>query len=176
MNAMTPSARLGMQHGFSMIEVLITIFVIATALLGTAALQAYSIKVSQGGQFRTQAVILATDLVERLEANVTAAAAGNYVATLPSSSSVTDCSASACTSQQMAQYDLSRFQERLQAALPDAAATITRSGAGPWIYTVQITWKEPSFKRKDSSSALTGSTESFSYTVSRRVNDPAVVS
>ena len=176
MKNMTASPGFRAQRGFSMIEVLITIFVIAMALLGTAALQAYSLKVSQGGQFRTQAVILATDLVERLAANAAAAAAGNYVATLPSSSSVPDCSASSCTSQQMAQYDLARFQTGMQAALPDATAAITRSGAGPWIYTVQITWKERSFKRKDSSSSVTGSTESFSYTVSRRVNDPAAVS
>ena len=164
------------QGGFSMIEVLITIFVIAMALLGTAALQAYSIKVSQGGQFRTHAVILASDLVKRLAANAPAAAAGNYVATLPSDSAATDCSTNSCSAQQMAQYDLARFQERMQAALPDAAATITRSGAGPWVYTVQITWKERSFKRKDSKSSVSGSTESFSYTVSRRVNDPAAVS
>jgi type IV pilus assembly protein PilV len=176
MKTMTPTPRARAQHGFSMLEVLITVFVIAMALLGTAALQAYSIKVSQGGQFRTQAVILATDLVERLAANTVAAAAGNYEATLPSTASVTDCSANSCTAQQMAQYDLSRFQERMQGALPDAAATVTRTGTGPWTYTVQITWKERSFKRKDSSSAVTGPTESFSYTVSRQVNDPAAVS
>ncbi|HEX2830953.1 MAG TPA: type IV pilus modification protein PilV [Burkholderiales bacterium] len=173
MKTAIPSAA---QRGFSMIEVLITMFVIAMALLGTAALQAYSLKVSQGGQFRTQAVMLATDLVERLAANTAAAAAGNYVATLPSSSTVSDCSASACSPQQMAQYDLARFQDHMQAALPDATATISRSGTGPWLYTVQITWKERSFKRKDSNSSLAGPTESFSYTVSRRVNDPSAVS
>lgn len=176
MNTMTPSHGRRSQRGFNMLEVLITMFVIAMALLGTAALQAYSLKVSQGGQFRTQAVVLATDLVERLEANVSGAAAGNYVATLPSSAGTSDCSASKCSAQEMAQYDLARFQARMQAALPDAAATITRSGAGPWVYTVQITWKERSFKRKDSKSSVTGTTESFSYTVSRRVNDPALVS
>ena len=176
MKTMTTTARSRAHHGFSMIEVLITIFVIAAALLGTAALQAYALKVSQGGQFRTQAVILAADLVERVAANTSAAAAGNYEATLPLTSSATDCSASACTAQQMARYDLARFQERMQAALPDAAATVTRTGTGPWIYTVQITWKERSFKRKDSSSSVTGPAESFSYTVNRRVNDPAAVS
>jgi type IV pilus assembly protein PilV len=174
---MTPRIRSATpQCGFSLLEVLITIVVMGTALLGTAALQAYSIKVSQGGQFRTQAIILATDLIERLDANAIAAAAGAYEATLPSAAATGDCAANDCDAQQMAAYDLARFQERLQAALPEGAAKITRAGTGPWIYTVQVTWKERGYRQKSSTSSLTGSTETFSYTVTRRINDPATVS
>lgn len=173
---MTPFTRSATpQCGFSLLEVLITIVVMGSALLGTAALQAYSIKLSQGGQFRTHAIILATDLVERLEANNAAAVAGSYEATLPGTQATSDCSTSSCNAQQMAAYDLTRFQDRLQAALPEGAAKITRTGTGPWVYTVQITWKERSFKQKTAASSLTGTTETFSYTVSRRINDPASV-
>ena len=41
------------QCGFSMIEVLVTLLIISLALLGTAGLQAYSMRLNQGGQFRT---------------------------------------------------------------------------------------------------------------------------
>ena len=45
------------QRGFTMLEVLITIVVIAGALLGTRR-QAYGLKLTQGSQFfRTQAVV-----------------------------------------------------------------------------------------------------------------------
>jgi type IV pilus assembly protein PilV len=169
----SPAARA--QAGFTLLEVLITIVIVAVGLLGTAALQAYAIKVSQGGQFRTQAVLLATDLLERLEANNAAAATGSYVADLPRTTAASDCSAASCTASEMAAYDLSRFQERMQAALPDSSASITRDGAGPWVYQIKITWKERSFKQKSTTSS-TGNTETFSYTVQRRVNDPASVS
>ena len=50
------------QRGFSMIEVLVTLLIISLALLGTAGLQAFSMRLNQGGQFRTQAVFLVADL------------------------------------------------------------------------------------------------------------------
>ena len=50
------------QRGFSMIEVLVTLLIISLALLGTAGLQAYSMRLNQSGQFRTQAVFLVADL------------------------------------------------------------------------------------------------------------------
>ena len=55
------------QHGFSMIEILVTLLIIAMAMLGTAGMQAYALKVGQGGQFRNQAVFLAADMAERIE-------------------------------------------------------------------------------------------------------------
>ena len=63
--------------GFTLLEVLITMFVIAVALLGTAGLQAYAMKISQTGQLRTEAVILGLDLLERIEANNPGAVGGN---------------------------------------------------------------------------------------------------
>ena len=66
-----------MQRGFSMIEVLITLVIIATALLGTAGLQLQAMKLGKSGDFRTQAVFLANDLAERMEGNESAAVAGS---------------------------------------------------------------------------------------------------
>ena len=82
-NLTRPKAR-NTQRGFSMIEVLVTILIISLALLGTAGLQAYSMRLNQGGQFRSLAVFLAADLAERIEANKSSAGAGDYV--VPSTS------------------------------------------------------------------------------------------
>ena len=65
--------RLSQMRGFTMIEVLVTLVIIALTLLGTAGLQSYAMKMNQGGQLRTQAVVLALDLLERIEANNAAA-------------------------------------------------------------------------------------------------------
>lgn len=162
------------QAGFSMVEVLITMFVIAIALLGSAILQAYALKVNQGGQFRAQAVILGMDFLERIEANNQAAVLGAYAATLPSTSTAPDCNLNLCTPQQMAAYDLEQFQQALARQLPDTSATITVAGAGPYTYTVQINWRERSFRSKATRSASAAETETFSYTVSRTIHDRSV--
>ena len=162
--------------GFSLVEVLITIFLIAIALLGSAQLQAYSIKVTQAGQFRGQAVILGTDLLERIEANNAAAIAGAYRATLPGTAeNAADCSAGPCTASQMAAYDLARFEQALTRQLPEASATVAFAGAGPYTYTVQVSWRERVFRPKSANSADQSKTESFSYTVSKTVYDRASV-
>ena len=162
-------------RGFTLLEVLISVFLIALALLGSAALQAYSVKVTQGSQFRAQAVVLGMDLAERIEANNTAAVAGGYVATLPSSASVTDCIASPCSASQLAIYDLDQLQQNLARQLPGATASITRTGAGPFVYTIQISWRERSYKAKSSASADAGATETFSFTVNRMIYDKSTV-
>lgn len=159
--------------GFTLIEVLITMFIIAAALLGTAALQAYALKVNQGGQFRGQAVLLGMDLLERIEANNPAAIKGQYAAVLPDTSKSPDCISSPCTAGQMAAYDLQEFQQAMQRQLPDTSATITFVGAGPYTYTVQISWRERIFRAKASKSVSDSQTEAFSYTVSRTIYDMA---
>jgi type IV pilus assembly protein PilV len=158
-----------------MLEVLITMLVIAGALLGTAGMQTYALKVTQGGQFRMQAVILASDLLERIEANNAGAVAGAYTATMPVLPEPKDCAASACTAADMAAYDLKAFERNLAALLPGASAVVTIDGAGPWVYTVQVMWQERSFRSRSTTSASNAQTETFSYSVSRRIYNRAAV-
>lgn len=152
-------------------------FLITIALLGTAGMQAYGVKVTQGGQFRAQAVLLGSDFMERVEANNVAAVAGTggYVATLPTQTAAPDCVTNACTPADMAAYDLDQFQQNLARQLPAATATITRAGAGPFVYTLTVNWQERSFRSKSSAAASEAATESFSYTVTRTVFNKALV-
>lgn len=96
------------QQGFSMLEILITLVIVATALFGTAGLQVYAMRMNQGGQFRTQAVFLASDIAERMEANKAAAVAGSYELALTSATgaAATDCATSACDEAALANWDL----------------------------------------------------------------------
>jgi type IV pilus assembly protein PilV len=161
--------------GFTLLEILVTLFVLAIGILGTASLQAFALKISQGGQLRSQAVILGLDLLERIEANNPAAIAGNYApATLPTSFPK-DCATSYCLPTELATYDLVQFKNRLEAQLPGASAAITFAGAGPFTYTIQINWEERIAKgartQVDTGGSTTvgvsGKTERFSYTVSK---------
>lgn len=61
--------RLSHQGGFNMIEVLVTLAVLSVGLLGVAALQSIGIKFNHQSYQRTQAVVQAFDIVERMRAN-----------------------------------------------------------------------------------------------------------
>lgn len=159
---------LNRESGFSMIEVLVTMFVMAVALLGTAALQVHSLKVTQGSQFRGQAVLLGMDLLERVEANNAAAIAGAYAVTLPLTQAAPDCVKATCTPAEMATYDLAQLDAELQRNLPESSASVTFAGTGPYTYTVQISWRERATRPASDGQDRT---ESFSYTVNRTVYD-----
>lgn len=172
-----------------MLEVLITMLLIAGALLGTAGMQLYSMKVTQASQFRAKAVLIASDMVERIETNNYAAIAGVYAPggsiTLGVGQTAArdlNCETNACSVQDTATFDLKVFQDYLIQELPSGTGTIRFTGtacalpptacpvgSGPWMYTIVINWTEPSFQARSMTSSSTAKVESFSYTVSRTV-------
>ncbi|MCY7307900.1 MAG: type IV pilus modification protein PilV, partial [Rhodoferax sp.] len=144
MNQLRSNSQPGAVHvqGFSMIEVLVTLLIISLALLGTAGLQAFSMRQNQGGQFRSQAVFLVADLAERMEANKRGAVNGtNYVIAtsgVPTAPNFV-CSAGFCSDNAMADFDMSQWQNAVASTLPRSTWTVTRAG-GPaqYTYTIQV--------------------------------------
>lgn len=68
-------------HGFTLLEVLVAILVVAGGLLGLAALMNASLRNNQSANAQTQAVWLAYDMLDRLRAdriNALAPAGANY--------------------------------------------------------------------------------------------------
>jgi len=57
-------------RGFSLIEVMVAVFVLSIGLLGMAALMATSMRNNQSADHRSQAVNLAHDVVEMMRANI----------------------------------------------------------------------------------------------------------
>ncbi len=64
--------------GFTMLEVLIAIVVIAFGLLGIAGLQAFAVKNNHGASLRVTATTLASDMIDRIKSNYTAVTNGDY--------------------------------------------------------------------------------------------------
>jgi len=60
--------------GFTLVEVLVTMVVMSIGLLGLAGLQATSLRSNSGANFRTQAILYANDMAERIRANPAAVA------------------------------------------------------------------------------------------------------
>lgn len=57
------------ESGFSLIEVLVAVLVLAIGLLGLAALQASAVRFNHEAQLRSQAAFLAYDIADRMRVN-----------------------------------------------------------------------------------------------------------
>jgi type IV pilus assembly protein PilV len=122
------------QAGFSLIEVLITIFVVGVGLLSIAGLQVYSKQSNFDAVQRTTAAALAQDIIERMRANPTMTTAYVTNATTGISeinpvSLSADCGngSTVCTPAQTVQYDLYKWSQALFGAA-EVASDGTNAG------------------------------------------------
>ncbi len=161
---LNPHAPKAKQTGFSMLEILISLVIIAIAMLGAAGIQLNVLRLNKGSQSRTQAIFLASDMAERMEANKAGAVGGNYSLALTSASSVaaTDCTAQACDAPTLAAWDISQWGQTISKALPQASWSIsTAAVANPITYSIVIKWVD----RSDVNTVATGAiVESFTAT------------
>ena len=119
-----PAAR--RQRGDTMIEVLVTVIIIAVGVLGAAALQVTTLKNLSSSHSASVAAIVAEDFSERMRANPVATLADNYVHSA-APGAFTDCAANACTPTQLADYDMGTWWAQLTAVLPSGSAEVTRN-------------------------------------------------
>ena len=125
-------------HGFTMIEVLITLVILSIGLLGLAALQANSMASNHNSYLRSQAIQLAYDMGDRMRANIVGVNAGNYnaiagIAVDPA------CITAGCTPAQMATYDTFEWNTLLSQRLPSGRGTVTGNGTD---FVISVMWDE----------------------------------
>jgi type IV pilus assembly protein PilV len=156
-------------RGFTMLE---TLFLLTMWLLASAGVQSSSLQFTKAAQFRTQAVYLATELVERMQANKIAAVAGGYVYSGGSASVSTNCTTAACQSDDLAAFDLSEWNGRVTSVLPNATVSVTAAAiANPITYTIVVNWTD---RRTDRAYSASGTSEASSYTSTVTIfNDPS---
>lgn len=114
-------------RGFSLIEVLVAIVVLAIGILGVAALQSKSLSQGQGTMQETQAMALAYDYADRMTANPGQAFLGAYdIAPLTTISAPTPQTCGPtdnCTASQVAAADQYAWTQLVQQTLP-AGSTV----------------------------------------------------
>jgi len=132
------------QNGFTLVEVLIAILVLAIGLLGLAMLQVEALKHSTDAYYRTQATMLAYEIVDRMRANSDAALNGDYISTTaPITPETCGDTASGCGSATaLARYDLSVWYQNLSQALPAVSAAPSTIALVGTQATVTINWGE----------------------------------
>ena len=147
--------------GFTLIEVLIAMVVLAIGLLGLAGLQATGLKNNQSAYYRSQATQLAYDIADRMRANVTTA--NNYLTTFmdpADAATQADCEtvSTTCTPADMAENDLFEWNSALTGTLPSGAGTIAIAGN---VVTVTVSWSENRDDDNDGASDVTSFQTSF---------------
>ena len=109
--------------GFTLVEVMVTVFVVAIGLLAAAGLQALSKKAAFDAIQRTTATVLAQDMLERIRANSNPlqiadyASKGRQLTAAPITAAA--CGAAdgaACSPAELVDYDLARWWESLDGA------------------------------------------------------------
>lgn len=141
----------GRQGGFTLVEILVTLFILAIGLLGLAGLLFEGMRNNQGSYLRTQASILAYDMADRMRANRLAAEAGDYgpfstdnvTVSLPTCVGTT----TGCTAADRVTADQMEWAQQVQgtgtdmAMLPGGVGEITYDSS-TGIYTVTVEWDE----------------------------------
>jgi type IV pilus assembly protein PilV len=164
--------------GFSLIEVVVTMALISLALLGSLGLQLYALQTHQASRLRVQAVLLVSDLSERMEANKAAALALAYAHVCSGSAAAGPdaCgpAGAACPPSALAAQDLRQWQAAVRDTLPQASCSVAvESAANPVRYSLSVGWIERKANSRYDAAALSTSGDGVvqTYRASRTIQD-----
>lgn len=146
--------RLRAQQGATMVEVVVTLVIVAIGLLGVASLQANTMKFLKTANVRSEATQAAYDISERMRANgkaikdpalpvspnfydyqVSYATTIAHLPTVPSCADTTKC-----TPQEVANIDVAEWLRNLGTRMNGGAGYIVQNAVGG--YDVTVMWKE----------------------------------
>lgn len=127
--------------GFSMLEVMVTLVVLSTGLLGVANLQVEALRGNQGAYLASVAAQQAQDMAERMNANragVDANLYDNLDASIPTLA--VNCQSADCTPANLARFDQNRWNAANQALLPGGAGQVTEISNG--VFLIGVRWQD----------------------------------
>ncbi len=118
------------ENGFTLVEILVAVLVLAIGLLGLAKLQTTGLHNGHSANLRTQATLLAYDIADRMRANRAAYmnVNGNPVdppgGTTAKKCEWNDSTVDDCSLTEMAQFDLAQWRTNVGSNLPSGSGTI----------------------------------------------------
>ena len=128
------------ERGFTLVEVLVAIVILAFGMLGTVGMQAFALQANRDARLQAQAVVFARELAEMMRGNKeiavkTTAAANPYLVTSMTMASPSYCmrvanASTGCTSAlDVASAEMTDWVARVAAELPDARVSVCFDGA-----------------------------------------------
>jgi type IV pilus assembly protein PilV len=157
------------QNGTSLVEIMVSIVVIAIGLLGLASMQMNALKFQKTASQRSEAVQAAYDLGDRMRSNFVYTlpelfaaeravneakytSAGTYAAKYAASYMPSNCSTAPCDTIQIATYDLTDWQRTLQRRLAGGVGYVVPVvGTNVSTFDVTVMWQEPTLDAVDAS-------------------------
>ncbi len=138
--------------GFTLLEVLVALVVLSIGLLGVGKLMLVASRANDSAYLRSQATALAYGIFDTMRSNRLTALTGNYNVNPVSgvANPGFDCATATCSSAQIAQYDLYKWQGALTQALgPSGDGTITTnnvidpvSGSQQTLAVITVQWND----------------------------------
>jgi type IV pilus assembly protein PilV len=140
------------QTGFTLIEVLVAVVILALGLIGLAGLQATGLANNQSAYNRSQVSQLAYDITDRMRSNssvaasyVAATAAGSIPVCPNGTNPCTSCTTTAtpCNQAAMVTKDVFEWKNALRTTVPNGDGFIVQEPpAGSGIYRVTVQWDD----------------------------------
>lgn len=127
-----PPAGIRRQRGVTMMEVLVSVLVLAIGLMGMAALQSASLRYNHSAYLRTVSNNLAYDMADRMRANRDAALDGDY------DIAYADAAPTGAT---VAEEDVAEWRADITQTLPSSSGEITVDAA-TGVATIGIRWDD----------------------------------
>lgn len=111
------------QRGVSLLEVLVALAIFGIGAIGISGWMLLAARATQTAYLRTQASLLAGDMVERMHANLAGVQAGAYDG--EAKAGAASCgAATACMPAALATHDLAVWATRLRTVLPEGRGVI----------------------------------------------------
>lgn len=138
LNCPGAATRFKRQRGFTLVEILVAVVVLAIGLLGLAGLQATSLRFNSSAYLRSQATNLAYEMADRMRANRQAAMNGdydpeNFAPSPPACAAVVPAGT-------VAQQDIQAWRNALACTLPSGTGSIQRIAGN--IFRVTVRWDD----------------------------------
>ena len=141
-----------LQRGIGLIEVLVSLLIIAIGVLGMAGLHSRSLQHSQAAYLHSRATFLAGDMLDRIRANPAMATTSDAYLSALDEDVIDDCDednypdtceSGECSGQQLAQYDIQQWKFQLACELPQTRAAISfDDNSDSRIYTIQVSFPD----------------------------------
>ena len=141
-------------QGFSLIEVLVSVLIMAVGILGVAGMQVISLQQNRNALLRDQALQAGNDILDRMRANPLSTYSPVLITDVPASN--VNCVDNICDRNEMAEFDIAQWKCRLnpidadgevyevcagfsisKVSLPGGQGSISKTGL---LYEISVIW------------------------------------
>ncbi len=127
------------EQGSSLIEVLVSLLMVALGVLGVVTMQMNTLTNNREAFYRTQATVLAYDIIDRMRANRDQAISNGYLVAVGSSPTGTSCTTT-CSPTQIATTDLIQWKDSIARQLPSGDGSVEAIAGVTESYRVVVQW------------------------------------